>query len=93
MLARLPANLPKFKHSESSLPPTSTAIMGKKRKAHGQPFGEPNAKSIRDESKLVVHSYQDVADSEDEFDLERDKILLDETPADRARRRLRDQGG
>ena len=66
--------------------------MGKKRKAHGQPFGEPKAKNAKDESKLIVNSYQDVADSEDEFDLARDKILIEETPADRQRRKLRDQG-
>ena len=66
--------------------------MGKKRKAHGSPFGEPTAKSAKDESKLIVNSYQDVADSGDEFDLARDKILIDETPADRTRRELLHQG-
>ena len=65
--------------------------MGKKRKANGQPFGEPKAKISKDES-LIVNSYKDVADSGDEFDLARDKILIDETPAQKQRRKLQEQG-
>ena len=66
--------------------------MGKKRKATGQPFGEPKAKTVdHGSSKLVLNSYTDVADSGDEFELGRDSILIDETPAQKLRRKLQEQ--
>ncbi|MCJ1357846.1 MAG: hypothetical protein MMC33_007842 [Icmadophila ericetorum] len=61
--------------------------MGKKRKAGGKPFGQPSTREIRPEdAKLTINSYEDVADSEDDFFIGRDKILLEEGPE---RKRLR----
>ncbi|PVI08595.1 Sas10/Utp3 family protein [Periconia macrospinosa] len=56
--------------------------MGKKRKAGGR-YGQPSTatESHDDDAKLAIDTYQDVADSEDEFHINRDKILLDEGPA------------
>lgn len=65
--------------------------MGKKRKAGGRPYGEGNA--VKDEdSKMRITTFEDVADSEDEFHLNRDKILLDEGPAAKRLRKWKEQG-
>ena len=39
-------------------------------------------------SKLTINSWEDVADSGDEFQISRDKILLEEEPARKRRRKL-----
>ena len=41
-------------------------------------------------SKLNIRTYEDVADSEDEFHINRDKILLDEGPARKRQRRIQE---
>lgn len=67
--------------------------MGKKRKASGQPFGHTSGQETGDaELKLKITSYEDVADSEDEFHINRDKILLDEGPEQKRRRKIQEQG-
>lgn len=43
-------------------------------------------------SKLTVNSYEDVADSEDEFLLNREKISLDEGRDAKRRRKMREDG-
>ncbi|KAF2729783.1 hypothetical protein EJ04DRAFT_515692 [Polyplosphaeria fusca] len=64
--------------------------MGKKRKAEGRPFGEP--KPIRNaDSKMRVTTFEDVADSEDDFYMNQDKILLDEGPAAKRLRKWKEQ--
>ncbi|EKG19271.1 Sas10/Utp3/C1D [Macrophomina phaseolina MS6] len=62
--------------------------MAKKRKASGQP--KPS-KSDAQSSKLAVNTYEDVADSEDEFHINRDKILLDEGPEAKRRRKWQEE--
>lgn len=67
--------------------------MGKKRKAGGKPFGQPALREARPEdAKLIINSYEDVANSEDEFFIGRDKILLEEGPERRRQRRLEEEG-
>ncbi|EOD44317.1 putative sas10 utp3 family protein [Neofusicoccum parvum UCRNP2] len=62
--------------------------MAKKRKASGQSKpGKTDAQS----SKLAISTYEDVADSEDEFHINRDKILLDEGPEAKRRRKWKEQ--
>lgn len=76
----------------STHPPSdsfSTNAMAKKRKASGQP--KPS-KSDAQSSKLAVNTYEDVADSEDEFHINRDKILLDEGPEAKRRRKWQEEG-
>ncbi|KAI9673528.1 MAG: hypothetical protein M1829_004035 [Trizodia sp. TS-e1964] len=63
--------------------------MGKKRKAPGQPFGK-NVPAVASDlqSKLgPINSWEDVADSEDEFILKRDKIQLEDGPAEKRRKK------
>jgi U3 small nucleolar RNA-associated protein 3 len=43
-------------------------------------------------SKLTVNSFEDVADSEDEFLINRDKISLDEGRDAKRRRKMREDG-
>ncbi|KAF1953359.1 Sas10/Utp3 family protein-like protein [Byssothecium circinans] len=63
--------------------------MGKKRKAGGR-YGE--SKTPKEEnSKLAISTYEDVADSEDEFLINRDKILLDEGPAAKKLRKWKEE--
>ncbi len=72
---------------------TTSDIMGKKRKASGQPYGHADPqKSDNGGSKLRITTYEDVADSEDEFHINRDKILLDEGPEQKRRKKLQEQG-
>jgi len=67
--------------------------MGKKRKASGRASGEGIRCGIDPSAaKLRISTYEDVADSEDEFHLNREKILLDEGP-DRKRQRRREEEG
>jgi len=63
--------------------------MGKKRKAGGR-YGA--LKEKEEEAHLALNTYEDVADSEDEFHLNRDKILLDEGPAAKKLRKWREEG-
>jgi len=63
-----------------------------KRKAGGQPYGLSKSKDQEKNSKLNISTYEDVADSEDEFHINQDKILLDEGPEAKRRRKWREQG-
>ncbi|KAI9778565.1 MAG: hypothetical protein M1835_004894 [Candelina submexicana] len=61
--------------------------MGKKRKASGRPYGIDKPKEFSHaDSKLKVSTYEDVADSEDEFHIQRDKVLLEDNAAKRGLR-------
>ena len=64
--------------------------MGKKRKASGQ--ASYNQDSSLSNSKLRVSTFEDVADSEDEFHINQDKILLEETPLHKRQRKAREGG-
>ena len=67
--------------------------MGKKRKASGRPFGQEGPRAYDEQdAKLRINTYEDVADSEDEFHINRDKILLDEGPAHKRRRKIEEEG-
>ena len=69
--------------------------MGKKRKAAGKPIGGPGPDSDEDKefrTKLNINSYEDVAHSEDEFHLNRDRILLEDSPVRKRQRRIEERG-
>ena len=67
--------------------------MGKKRKASGRPFGYNKPQELNDaDSKLRINTFEDVADSEDEFHINRDKILLEEGPSQKRQRKLEEEG-
>ena len=67
--------------------------MGKKRKANGQTTNDSvSQKPSSSDSKLLVNTFEDVADSEDEFHINRDKVLLEEGPFQKRQRRARDEG-
>jgi len=67
--------------------------MAKKRKAGGQPKAkdEPEAQANK-RVRMNVTTYEDVAGSDDEFHINRDKILLGETPDIKRRRKQQEQG-
>ncbi|MCJ1435026.1 hypothetical protein MMC27_004396 [Xylographa pallens] len=66
--------------------------MGKKRKAGGKFSGDALHKDVDiSEAKMRISTYEDVADSEDEFHINRDKILLEEGPAQKKRRRYQEE--
>ncbi len=68
--------------------------MAKKRKAGSHNTGrDRHQKPIGENGKLSINTYEDVADSEDEFHVNRDKILLEEGPAQKRQRRLQEEGG
>lgn len=67
--------------------------MGKKRKANGQAlYTQAPRDSSPSDSKLRVSTLEDVADSEDEFHINRDKILLEEGPLQKRQRKARENG-
>ena len=67
--------------------------MGRKRKASGRPFGRNEPRDLDNaDSKLRINTYEDVADSEDEFHINRDKILLEEGPAQKRQRKIQEEG-
>ncbi|OCK85908.1 hypothetical protein K432DRAFT_421365 [Lepidopterella palustris CBS 459.81] len=66
--------------------------MAKKRKAGGKPYGQSKGADVKEESsKLNIRSYEDIADSEDEFHINRDKVLLEEGPEAKRQRKWREQ--
>ncbi|KIW06615.1 uncharacterized protein PV09_02329 [Verruconis gallopava] len=65
--------------------------MGKKRKASSQAYNNPDRPTKPESSKLLINSYEDVADSEDEFLDNRDRILLDEGPLAKKQRKLQEE--
>lgn len=63
--------------------------MGKKRRANSKPFGQQEfSDGLEGDSKLKLNTWEDVADSEDEFYINRDKIHLEEGPARKKQREL-----
>ena len=67
--------------------------MAKKRKAGGRPFGNDETTYEKDgDSKLRINTFEDVADSEDEFHINRDKVLLEENHTQRKLRRAQEEG-
>ena len=67
--------------------------MGKKRKATGSSTRRGETQSVPDgDSRLRTDTYEDVADSEDEFHINNDKILLEEGPVRKKLRKLREEG-
>ena len=65
--------------------------MAKRKRGHGQLKPEP--KDAEDfyntkDSKLRIKTYEDVADSEDDFHAGRDEVLLDNTRAGKRRRQM-----
>lgn len=63
--------------------------MAKKRKAAGRQLGSENVELPTESSRKRIRTFEDVADSEDEFHLNQDRVLLDESAE--ARRKRRDQ--
>lgn len=67
--------------------------MGKKRKSSSQKPGRQSADApSKDYSTRTINTYEDVADSEDEFFINRDKVLLDESPVQKKRRKVEEEG-
>ncbi|KAG9202902.1 hypothetical protein G6514_003925 [Epicoccum nigrum] len=64
--------------------------MAKKRKAGGRAYGDAKP-AKNDDSKLAINSWEDVADSEDEFILNREKVMLDEGPAAKRLRKYQEE--
>ncbi|KAL8766544.1 MAG: hypothetical protein Q9209_006687 [Squamulea sp. 1 TL-2023] len=66
--------------------------MGRKRKSSDHKSGTQNANGVpKDDSRHTINTYEDVADSEDEFFINRDKILLDEGPVQKKRRQAEEE--
>lgn len=67
--------------------------MGKKRKSSGRqkeeevPGFEPRGGTMK-----AINSYEDIADSEDEFHMQREKIMLDDGPEAKRRKKWQKEG-
>jgi uncharacterized protein YjcR len=91
MLSQPHAN---FSSRTNKFLPITTTTMAKKRKASARPYGQSEAREIRDADAKIkpIQSFKDVADSEDEFHINRDKILLEDTAEQKRKRRWREEG-
>lgn len=66
--------------------------MGKKRKASNLDANASKGPNMDvGESRKRIRNYEDVADSGDEFEMSRNKILLEEDPSAKRRRKLREE--
>jgi U3 small nucleolar RNA-associated protein 3 len=68
--------------------------MAKKRKASGRSTAadEPQGFEPKGGKMGPITTYEDIADSEDEFHINRDKVLLDEGPEAKRRRKYQEEG-
>lgn len=68
--------------------------MAKKRKVSGRaaPSNEENGYEAKGGLMGPISTYEDVADSEDEFHINRDKVMLDEGPDAKRRRKWQEDG-
>jgi U3 small nucleolar RNA-associated protein 3 len=68
--------------------------MAKKRKASGNVAKPDNSNGWGESGGKMkpIKSYEDVADSEDEFHMNRDKIMLDDGPDAKRRRKWQEEG-
>jgi len=67
-------------------------MASKKRKASGRAENNSLKPSDKSESKIAMTTYEDVADSEDEFHINRDKVLLEDGPEAKRQRKWQDEG-
>lgn len=68
--------------------------MAKKRKASGRAGdgGGSQELDLKGGRMRPITTYEDVADSEDEFHINRDKVMLDDGPDAKRRRKVEDEG-
>jgi U3 small nucleolar RNA-associated protein 3 len=66
--------------------------MARKRKASGQRLSGPKSSNSENGKLGPIRSYEDVADSEDEFHINRDKVLLEDEPEAKRRRKWEEEG-
>ena len=69
--------------------------MAKKRKLEGQrrqrDVGRQDDGQREFRTRLIIDSYEDVADPEDGFRLGQDRVLLEDSPARKRQRRMEDK--
>ncbi|ESZ90860.1 glycoside hydrolase family 18 protein [Sclerotinia borealis F-4128] len=66
-------------------------MVAKKRKASRQMPKSDKQDFDKSKGKVAFNSYEDIADSEDEFHINRDKVLLDQEPHAKRQRKSRDE--
>ncbi len=68
--------------------------MAKKRKASSHEGGEEDTNGFEEKGEKMgpITTFEDVADEEDEFHIQRDKVLLDEGPDAKRRRKWQEEG-
>lgn len=67
--------------------------MAKKRKGAKRTSGNEEVENATNgRAQLTIDTFEDVADSEDEFHIGRDKILLEEGPAQKKQRQIQEEG-
>jgi U3 small nucleolar RNA-associated protein 3 len=66
--------------------------MAKKRKISSHHSKDPKPFDFQDCKLGPIRTYEDVADSEDEFHINRDKILLDDGPDAKRRKKWEEEG-
>ena len=69
-------------------------MAGKKRKASGRQPASKGPKEFNEKDGKLgpIRTFEDVADSEDEFHINRDKVMLDEGPNAKRQRKYEEDG-
>jgi U3 small nucleolar RNA-associated protein 3 len=68
-------------------------IMAKKRKASSAGASRDEVEDDTNKrTKMRINTYEDVAGSDDEFHINRDKVMLDDGPEAKRRRRVQEEG-
>lgn len=67
--------------------------MAKKRKASAAPVANDTASDAAPKrTRMRIDTYEDVAGSDDEFHINRDKVMLDDGPDAKRRRKYQEEG-
>lgn len=67
--------------------------MAKKRKVSAAPVAQdPASDTAPKRTRMRINTYEDVAGSDDEFHINRDKVMLDDGPEAKRRRKWQEQG-
>jgi hypothetical protein len=91
---KIPSRSRRSCHHEIQSTHHHTVKMAKKRKASSRSKEEEIVSGFEERGgkHRAITTYEDVADSEDEFHINRDKVLLDEEPDAKRRRKYAEEG-
>ena len=80
------------KRKASTAPASAVASSGGRRGGRAKEIAADDDASTSPRSRMRIDTFADVADSDDEFHMNREKIALDEGPDAKRRKRWQEEG-